>query len=116
MAPPTANSAYDPARDARLQALIARLVERMRPEAILLFGSYARGDFTPDSDYDLLVIVPDDTPAERRSLDFAHASKRGLGVAADVIPCRRSVFAAKKHDVGTLSHIAANEGIAVYVR
>ena len=32
---------------------------RLRISRILLFGSRARGDFTPDSDYDLLVIVPE---------------------------------------------------------
>ncbi len=107
---------YDPARDTRPQALITRLVERMQPEEILLFGSYARGESTPDSDYDLLVILPDDASAERRSLGFAHAAKRGLGIAADIVPCRRSVFAAKKGVAGTLSHVAAAEGIPIYVR
>lgn len=107
---------YDPARDWRLQALLTRLIERMQPEEILLFGSYARGESSADSDYDLLVILPDDASAERRSLGFAHAAKRGLGIAADIVPCRRSVFAAKKDVVGTLSHIAAAEGIPIYVR
>lgn len=116
MSRPSAAKAYDPRRDPRLQALVARLVERMQPEQILLFGSFARGDFTADSDYDLMVIVADDTPAERRSLAFAHEAKRGLGIAADIIPCRRSVFAAKRTVAGSLSHVAANEGIPVYAR
>jgi len=54
-----------------LPALLAALHERAerlcreRPEIeeILLFGSFARGDFTPESDVDLLVIVErSDTP------------------------------------------------------
>jgi predicted nucleotidyltransferase len=43
--------------DALVRA-IGRIVEAMQPEAIYLFGSHARGDAGPDSDYDLLVIVP----------------------------------------------------------
>ncbi len=33
------------------------LVEAFDPERIYLFGSYARGDAGPDSDYDLMIIV-----------------------------------------------------------
>ncbi|MEM1538154.1 MAG: nucleotidyltransferase domain-containing protein [Candidatus Nezhaarchaeales archaeon] len=32
-------------------------VERLKPRAILLFGSYARGDFTESSDIDVCVIA-----------------------------------------------------------
>lgn len=48
-----------------LERAIARVVQTMRPEAIYLFGSHARGDSNADSDYDLLVIVPDDAPSAR---------------------------------------------------
>ena len=38
---------------------VADLIARdFHPERIILFGSYARGDPTPDSDVDLLVIHP----------------------------------------------------------
>ncbi len=34
------------------------IAQRFRPERIILFGSYAWGEPTPDSDVDLLVIMP----------------------------------------------------------
>jgi predicted nucleotidyltransferase len=34
------------------------IAERFRPDKIILFGSYAGGTPTPDSDVDLLVIMP----------------------------------------------------------
>ena len=34
---------------------------------LIVFGSYARGDFTSESDIDLLILVPDDLPAEREN-------------------------------------------------
>lgn len=37
-----------------------------RPDRIYLFGSAARGDAAPDSDYDFMVVLPDDTPREIR--------------------------------------------------
>jgi hypothetical protein len=53
-------------QDPALAELAGRLVEAYVPERVYLFGSKARGDAGPDSDYDLMVIVPDDAPAERR--------------------------------------------------
>ena len=36
-------------------------------ERVILFGSYARGDATEDSDVDLIVIAENDAPRHRRS-------------------------------------------------
>jgi predicted nucleotidyltransferase len=41
-----------------IQAFASRIAEQFRPQRIILFGSYARGDFTADSDVDLLVVLP----------------------------------------------------------
>ncbi|HSO71206.1 MAG TPA: nucleotidyltransferase domain-containing protein [Thermodesulfobacteriota bacterium] len=38
--------------------MVHRLVGNLQPEKIYLFGSRARSDATPESDYDLMVIVP----------------------------------------------------------
>lgn len=40
-----------------LPAAIERIVSKLKPEKIILFGSYAYGNPTPDSDVDLLVIM-----------------------------------------------------------
>ena len=55
---------------ATLNDIVSRLVEAYDPERIYLFGSHARGEAGPDSDYDLLVIVRDDAPPEQRGVDW----------------------------------------------
>jgi predicted nucleotidyltransferase len=40
-----------------LPAALEKLIEQVQPEKIILFGSYAYGHPTPDSDVDLLVVV-----------------------------------------------------------
>ena len=56
------------AGDPTLAEIINRLIEAYRPELIYLVDSRARGPAGPESDYDLLVVVPDDAlPAQRRS-------------------------------------------------
>jgi predicted nucleotidyltransferase len=44
--------------DAQAGELISEMAQRMQPDRIILFGSYARGTVTADSDGDLLVVVP----------------------------------------------------------
>ncbi len=83
--------------DPRLSEVLRRLVEAYRPERIYLFGSHARGDVGPDSDYDLLVVVPDDAPPERRRSRLAYQALRGTGTAADVLVTTRSYFEARRH-------------------
>lgn len=50
--------------DAKLAEVVRRLIEAYDPEKIYLFGSKARGDAGPDSDYDLMVIVPNSASPE----------------------------------------------------
>jgi predicted nucleotidyltransferase len=47
------------ADDPVLSEIVRRLSEVYHPLRIYLFGSAARGDAGPDSDYDLMVILPD---------------------------------------------------------
>ena len=41
-----------------IESFSNRIAEEFRPERIILFGSYAYGEPTEDSDVDLLVIMP----------------------------------------------------------
>ena len=59
-------------QDADLREILRRLVVAYEPGLIYLFGSKARGDAGPDSDYDLLVVVSDDAPPERRRSQLAY--------------------------------------------
>lgn len=44
--------------ESAIQEAVARIVRDFQPERVILFGSYAYGVPTPDSDLDLLVILP----------------------------------------------------------
>jgi uncharacterized protein len=99
-----------------LDRAIGRIVEAMQPEAIYLFGSHARGDAGADSDFDLLVIVPDDTTNSMHLLEETARVPRDPGVPLDIVPCRRSAFERRRNDFGTLSYLATHEGRLVYGR
>jgi len=53
-----------------IEETTARIVQEFQPERIILFGSYAYGTPTADSDVDLLVILPFESKASCKSLDI----------------------------------------------
>lgn len=101
--------------DARLREIVDRLVAAYHPERIYLFGSHARGDAGPDSDYDLLVLVPDDAPLSRRRSRLAYEALRGTGVAADVIVWTRGYFESRREVRASLSAVVEREGKLLHV-
>lgn len=96
--------------------LLARLVSAMRPEQIWLFGSRARGSARPTSDWDLLVVLPDDALEEELDLMRAWQTVRDLRIPADVIPVRKSEFEQSRDRAGTLVRTVVGEGRCVYAR
>jgi predicted nucleotidyltransferase len=55
-----------PITDQLIQEIKNRIVSEVHPEKIILFGSYAYGNPTKDSDLDLLVILPTEEPMHTR--------------------------------------------------
>jgi hypothetical protein len=100
--------------DAVLADIVNRLVQAFQPEQVYLFGSHARNEAGMDSDYDLMVIVPDDMPPERRRNRRAYEALCGTGVAADVLVWTRERFAGRLHVVASLPATIVREGALVY--
>jgi predicted nucleotidyltransferase len=88
--------------DVRLQSAVEGIVALVHPEAVLLFGSRARGDSDQASDWDLFVVLADDAPpgVARPSALRRAAASAGLPIRA--VACRRGVFEAKRSDPNSL--------------
>lgn len=96
-----------------VQAAAERLAAATRAEAVVLFGSRARGDAREGSDWDLCVLLPDDVrPGQATSVTLWRLVA-DLPAALQVVPVRRSVFIAKRHDPNSLIHDVAEDGIAL---
>jgi predicted nucleotidyltransferase len=96
--------------------LLTRIIAVMRPEQIWLFGSRARGGARPTSDWDLLVVVPDDATDDEVDLMHAWQTVRDLRIPADVIPVRHSEFEEARDHAGTLVRTVVGEGRQIYAR
>ena len=79
-----------------------------------LFGSRARGDAQPDSDYDVLVVVSaSQLPGHRRDA-VALRALRGLRASVDVLVLTRAEFDGKLDVVCSLPATVVREGKLIY--
>jgi predicted nucleotidyltransferase len=74
----------------------------------------ARGAAGPDSDYDMMMIVPDDPPPERLRSRLAFRALRGTGTAADVVVWSRSSFERRARVPASLPAVVSREGMLLY--
>jgi HEPN domain-containing protein/predicted nucleotidyltransferase len=105
-------------QDATLSDLTHALVDRFAPERILLFGSRARGDHHPESDYDVMVVLsqsPQGKPAEH-SEDVVRRAAQDIRPNVDVFVDTSEQFERRRTDVGTLEFAADHEGRVLYMR
>src|SRR5947209_17258575 len=90
-----------------------RVVEAANPEKIILFGSYARGDITEDSDLDLLAIPPN---VEDRITETICLKKilTSLRCPADVMMCSSGDVAERGNLPGGALRWTLEEGKILY--
>ena len=102
--------------DIVLMEMVRRLKEAFQPESIYLFGSKARGESGPDSDYDLLIVVPEGASPEQKRSRLAYQTLRGTRIAADVLVWTKDAFESRLHLPASLPAIVAREGKLLYAR
>ncbi len=98
-----------------IDQMVRRIVDRFDPERVILFGSHARGPAGPDSDVDLLVVMPVAGSKREKQLEI----RRALGefrVPKDVIVTTPEDFAWRQEIPGTIERPAAREGKVLYAR
>lgn len=97
-----------------LAEIVQRLIDAYQPERVYIFGSKARGDYGPDSDFDLLVVVPDAATEERKRSRLAYEALRGTAVASDVIVWTEERFKSRLHLRASLPATVMREGRLLY--
>jgi uncharacterized protein len=99
-----------------IKKAIGQLVEAYHPESIYLFGSYAWGTPTDDSDLDLLVVV-DHTDQDVYARPIAgHHALWGLGIPKDLIVYTQKEFEQEAKNKTTLCHKIDKAGIKLYAK
>ena len=104
------------ARDEELlETITARIAEAIQPQKIILFGSWARGERSPHSDIDLLIIQESTLPRPQR---YAQVRRLfwGMGIPMDILVYTPEEFARFQSVPGSFTHTVAREGKVLYAR
>jgi uncharacterized protein len=84
-----------------IDAIVQEIVKHSSPQQVFLFGSYATGQSTPDSDLDLLVVMETDLPKPKRATP--------LRLLFRPVPCSMDILVYTPEEVacwnGTVNHI-----------
>ena len=117
---PDANMRWKNPRSEAVASELRRVVDAIatsiHPEAVILFGSRARGDARAESDFDLAILAPDGV-ARRRVAMRAYESLAGVpdrSVAVDIVVLTPSTIATERDLAGSISRAVAHEGVVLY--
>ena len=98
----------------RIHELSERIARRFQPERIVLFGSYAYGAPKPDSDVDLLVVMPFEGRSLRKSLEILNEVNPAFPV--DLLARRPDDTARRYRECDPLIREALDRGKVLYER
>lgn len=97
-----------------LARIVARLVAVFQPDRIYVFGSYARAEATPESDVDLLIVIPSATQPAHRLAQVAHHALPSHSLAVDIVVMPRDEFERRSRARASLPATVLREGRMVY--
>ena len=101
--------------EAQIQAAAQKLAEVYQPEAIYLFGSYAWGEPTEDSDVDFLIVVPNEKELEWNPQSKGKSVLRySLNCDVDLIINHQSFFDYYALHPSSIQHEILSKGKKVY--
>lgn len=98
-----------------IRKMVIRIARRFKPDKIVLFGSHARGTGGPDSDVDLLVIMPV-TGTKRETQVNIRCAVHDIPIAKDIIVATPQEVEKQRQVIGTLIRPALKEGRLLYAR
>lgn len=93
-----------------------RLVEKYNPIAIYLFGSYAWGNPTEDSDLDLLIIIEKSNERRYKRQRIGFDALWGLGIPKDLFVYTKEEFEQSLKDAMSLCSKIKREGVVLYAK
>jgi predicted nucleotidyltransferase len=96
-----------------INQLIQRIVDIVHPLKIILFGSAARGDMTPNSDIDVLIVMPEGTH-RRYTAQLLYRKLNGTGISFDIIVATSEDLIKYKDNIGLIYHTILEEGKEIY--
>lgn len=97
----------------QIDQIVQTIIEEYKPSKIILYGSYAYGQPTKDSDLDLLIIKDDESSGVERNRKVRNILK-DFTFPVDVIVKSKQEYETFKDIVGTVIYPANKYGKVLY--
>jgi len=101
------------ASDQIINEVVRRIVETARPQKIILFGSAERGAMGPNSDLDVLVVIPSGIH-RRKTAQSIYRNLIGVGFAVDIVVVNEQDIERYKDNSGLVIKSALEQGRLLY--
>lgn len=98
---------------ATVRDLVDRIVEQVHPLRIILFGSVARNEQKPQSDIDLLVVMPEGAH-KRQTAQTLYRRLRGLRTPVDILVTTEADLDGRRENPGLIYRTILREGRELY--
>jgi len=98
----------------KVDEAIRRIVAASRPRAVILFGSYVRGEIGANSDLDVLVVVDDSVSNCRQESVRIRKELKGISMPMDILVVRNGDFLKLSSVENLIYKTALQEGQTVY--
>lgn len=104
----------DTAARKELETIKQAILKAVNANEIYLFGSYANGTSQSDSDFDIYVVIPDDSmrPIEAMQKIGRAISRKNIR-AVDIVVGKESVFNQRKQ-LPTIERTISRDGVRLY--
>lgn len=99
-----------------IEEIVRRLVAGLNPEQVILFGSYAHGQPTPESDLDLMILVPQSGEPPHRREQAAYRCVGAVGVSKDLLVLTSEEFERQACVATSLARRVKDKGTVLYER
>lgn len=99
--------------EATIQQAVQRIAQTARPRRVILFGSYARGEATTDSDLDFIVFFGE-APNKHREMARLRSAVGMVGVGVDVLVFSEDEISRSARVPGTVAYWATKAGRVMY--
>ncbi|GAC1641841.1 MAG: nucleotidyltransferase domain-containing protein [Chloroflexota bacterium] len=97
-----------------LAQMVERLVSTFHPDRIYAFGSQVRGEAGPDSDIDLMIVVPPTSEPAHRLAQAAYHALPVHSLPLDILVMSRDEFARRSRAASSLPATILREGRTLY--
>ena len=99
-----------------IEEVTHRLIKAYNPLAIYLFGSYAWGFPSDDSDLDLLIIIEKSDKKTYERPIAAYDALFGMGISKDILVYTKDEFDKYSHSTTSLCFKIKHDGELLYAR